>query len=255
MPNNRTTNSTGGLIAVIPARYGSTRFPGKPLALIHGKPMIQWVCEQADKSQTVDDVVVATDDKRIFRTVEEFGGKAVMTATEHRTGSDRIAEAVEDIECDFVINLQGDEPLLPADVIDQLAASLKTENCRMATVAVPFENVHHEVTNPNAVKVVTDGNDFALYFSRSPIPFCRDGNEVFTPLLHWGLYGYSKEFLLQFVKWPPGRLEQTEQLEQLRALENGADIKVIRVNTPTHGVDTPEDIEIIENMLTASGAT
>lgn len=253
MAKNRSVGSQK-IVAVIPARYGSSRFPGKPMALIHGKPMVQRVCEQAEKSEILEEVFVATDDSRIFETVRNFGGKAIMTAADHQTGSDRIAEAIARINCDFVINLQGDEPLLPVEVIDQLAAELVTEKCPMATVAVPFEKTRSEVTNPNAVKVVTDADGFALYFSRSPVPFCRDGGEFFPALLHWGIYGYSKDFLLQFVKWPQGRLEQTEKLEQLRALENGARIKVITVDTPTHGVDTPEDIAIVEKILKGNTA-
>jgi len=242
--------SSHRITAVIPARYGSTRFPGKPLAEIKNKPMIQWVYEKAVNAGNIDSVIVATDDERISDTVKAFGGSAVLTSAEHQTGSDRIAEAVQDLDCDIVINLQGDEPLIPSEIIDNLADAMIEENCPMVTVAVPFSCTKSEPEDPNAVKVITDCNDYALYFSRSLIPYQReDGEAFFQLLLHWGIYAYRKDFLQKFVTWEQGRLEKTEKLEQLRALENGASIKVLRVQTPTRGVDTPEDIQIIENLI------
>lgn len=238
------------ITAVIPARYGSTRFPGKPLAEIKNKPMIHWVYEKAVNARNIDKVIVATDDERISDAVKAFGGSAVLTSAEHQTGSDRIAEAVEDLDCDIVINLQGDEPLIPSEVIDNLADTMIEEKCPMATVAVPFSCTTSEPDDPNAVKVVTDFNDYALYFSRSLIPFRRDACEgCCQPLLHWGIYAYRKEFLQKFVMWEQGKLERTEKLEQLRALENGASIKVYKVQAPTRGVDTPEDIQVIEKLI------
>ena len=238
------------ITAVIPARYGSTRFPGKPLARIKNKPMIQWVYEKAAYARIIDKVIVATDDERISDAVKAFGGNAVLTSADHQTGSDRIAEAVQDLDCDIVINLQGDEPLIPSEVIDNLANVMIEEKCPMATVAVPFSCTTSEPDDPNAVKVVTGSDDYALYFSRSLIPCQRDpGEDCYQPLLHWGIYGYRKEFLQKFVTWKQGKLERTEKLEQLRALENGASIKVIKVQTPTRGVDTPEDLQTIENLI------
>lgn len=236
-------------VAVIPARYGSTRFPGKPLAKIAGKPMLQWVVERAAAADTIDEVWVATDDERIMDAVDEFGGHAVMTSTRHRTGTDRIVEALADIDADLVVNVQGDEPLVPPAVIDRLVRTMEAGDAEMGTVAVPFDATSADPQNPNAVKVITDIDGNALYFSRSLIPFPREGGKPAMPLLHWGLYAYRRDFLDAFVKWPPGRLEQCEMLEQLRALENGARIKVITVDTPTQGVDEPGDIAKVERML------
>ncbi|MFO7821290.1 MAG: 3-deoxy-manno-octulosonate cytidylyltransferase [Lentisphaeria bacterium] len=237
------------VIACIPARYESSRFPGKPLAEIAGKPMIQRVVERAAAARNIDEVWVATDDERIVAAVEEVNGKAVMTASEHCTGTDRIAEALENVEADLVINLQGDEPLVPPGVIDRLVEAMIDCQAEMGTVAVPFDQADSEPNDFNVVKVVVDDNDYALYFSRSLIPFPRPGGKPVTPLLHWGLYAYRRSFLERFVKWPPGQLERCEMLEQLRALENGARIKVIRAETPVKGVDVPEDIEKVEKML------
>lgn len=235
--------------AFIPARYGSTRFPGKPLATIAGKPMLQWVVERATAADNLDMVYVATDDKRIASAVTDFGGQAIMTSTRHRTGTDRIAEAVQDIEADLILNIQGDEPLIPPQVIDRLVVAMTNSESDMATVAVPFDKTANDPEDPNAVKVVTDIDGYALYFSRSLVPFPRQGGKPVKPLLHWGLYAYRRSFLESFIKWPPGRLEQCEMLEQLRALENGAKIKVILADSPAQGVDVPEDIEKVERLI------
>ncbi len=235
--------------AVIPARYASTRFPGKPLFMLAGKPMVQRVYERAAAARRVGRVLVATDDERIFDTVRSFGGHAVMTSPEHATGTDRIAEAIRGTDADLILNVQGDEPLIPPAVIDRLVETFDNADVPMATVAVPFRLTAARPDDPNAVKVVLDNQGFALYFSRSLIPFCRAGGTAVEPLLHWGLYAYRRAFLEQFVGWPRGRLEQCEMLEQLRALENGARIRVIVADQPTQGVDTPADAARVESLI------
>ncbi len=241
-------------IAVLPARYGSTRFPGKPLALICGKPMIQWCYESTSKCKELDDVIVATDDSRIFNAVNDFGGKAVMTSPNHPTGTDRIAEAVKDLDADLIVNVQGDEPLMSAKVLSQLIAAMRESGAEMGTAAVPFSKTGRDPNDPNAVKVVVDRRGFALYFSRSLIPFPRQGGTPVEPLLHWGLYAYRRDFLYEFVKWERGRLETCEALEQLRALENGAKISVIITPERSVGVDVPEDIAFVEKMIAEMNA-
>ncbi len=237
------------VVAVIPARYGSTRFPGKPLVPIAGKPMIQHVYEAAAAATRIDAVIVATDDQRIMDAVTAFGGTAVITSSEHETGTDRIAEAVTGLEADIVLNIQGDEPLIPSAILNQLAEKMQHSDADMGTVAVPFSCVDRDPTDSNAVKVVLDNQGFALYFSRALIPFLRSGGEETMPLLHWGLYAYTRQFLQRFVSWPRGRLERSEMLEQLRALENGARILVLQTKTPTLGVDVPEDVDKVEAIL------
>lgn len=236
-------------VAVIPARYASSRFPGKPLAMIAGKPMVQWVYEKAVGAERIDEVLVATDDRRIADAVAAFGGRAVMTSPDHATGTDRIAEAVAGVAADLVINLQGDEPLVPSQVIDRLVAAMLESKAEMGTVAVPFEYSANPPENPNAVKVVTDCRGFALYFSRSLIPFPRQGGTPLAPMLHWGLYAYRRDFLERFVAWAPGVLEKCEMLEQLRALENGARIMVVEAAVQSIGVDTPDDVAKVEQRL------
>ena len=235
--------------SVIPARYGSTRFPGKPLAVIAGKPMIQWTCEKAAASKA-DIVIVATDDARIKEAVESFGYKAVMTSPDHQSGTDRIAEAVKDVDAQLVVNLQGDEPMLPSRVIDQLIdIMISMPTLEMATVAVPASPESPEYSDPNTVKVVTDHKGRALYFSRSPLPYYRTSPEHSQCLLHWGIYAYRRDFLEQFVQWPQGELEKIESLEQLRALENGSSIQVSIAHEKALGVDVPEDIVKVEKFL------
>ena len=236
-------------IAVIPARYGSTRFPAKPLALIAGKPMIQWTYESTCKCADFDEVLVATDDERIRLAVAGFGGTAVMTSESCRSGTDRIWEAIQDRAADLVVNVQGDEPLIPASVLHQLVSQMRESGADMGTVAVPFSVAGRDPQDPNAVKVVLDARQFALYFSRAPIPFQRQGGEACEPLLHWGLYAYTRDFLERFVAWPTGRLEACEKLEQLRALENGAKICVLVTNERTADVDVPEDIARVEELI------
>ena len=242
--------SCGKVVAVIPARYGSTRFPGKALTAIAGRPMIQWVYETTLGTR-VSKTIVATDDQRIFDCVIGFGGEAVMTSPQHRTGTDRVAEAVADLDVNVILNVQGDEPLIPADIIDDLIGTLLSkEDADMATIAVPIKSSSLEFHDPNVVKVVLDSNSSALYFSRAPIPFSRnDENRDPHPFKHWGIYAFKKRFLQQFVNWPQGPLERAEKLEQLRALENGARIAVCIGSGQTVAVDTPADVEKVEALI------
>lgn len=229
------------VMCVIPARYASSRFPGKVLADILGKPMIQHVYDRA-KSAGISEVLIAADDQKVVDAVTGFGGSVVMTSPNHQSGTDRIHEAISSYDCDIIINVQGDEPLIPAEVICQLA-KLMVENpdCEMATVAVPADR--EAMQDPNKVKVVFDANNRAMYFSRSLIPFLRDGGDDTPVYLHWGIYAYRRQTLERFVQLPAGRLENCEKLEQLRAMENGIDIKVVVVEgLESVGVDTPEDL-------------
>jgi 3-deoxy-manno-octulosonate cytidylyltransferase (CMP-KDO synthetase) len=234
---------------VIPARYASTRFPGKPLATINGKAMIQWTYEKAAASKA-DIVLVATDDLRIKECVETFGGKAVMTSDSHQSGTDRIAEALRGIDADLVINLQGDEPMLPSSIVNELIDTMeRMPEAEMGTVAVAAPIDSEEYTDPNSVKLVTDLQGNALYFSRSPLPYFRNRPENAECLLHWGIYAYRRDFLDKFIQWPQSFMEKCESLEQLRALENGASIQVITASEKALGVDTPEDLKKVEQYL------
>lgn len=238
------------VLAVIPARYGSTRFPGKPLASICGKPMIQHTYEQAKASGLVTSVVVATDDERIHKCVEEFGGSCIMTATTHQTGTDRIAEAAEAFPgAEWILNLQGDEPLIPPTVIDNLIEQTTSRDLPLGTIAVPFSLTDRNPEDPNCVKVITDLHNRALYFSRAMIPYHREDGASYPPLLHWGIYLYRRNLLEQFISWPQSQLEKCEKLEQLRALEHGTPIMVIKETATTIGVDTPEDIPAVEAII------
>lgn len=231
------------ILCVIPARYASTRLPGKPLRDIAGKPMICRVYDRAAMARTLSGVIVATDDERILRAVEEHGGRAMMTAREHPTGTDRLAEVAEAYpDMELIINVQGDEPLIEPALIDELGRAFGSdETLQMATVMTPMEDKEERI-NPNNVKVVTDRNGFALYFSRSLIPFPR--NETECPVYkHIGIYAYRREFLLEYAKMTPTPLERTESLEQLRALENGYRIKCVLSDARFVGVDTEEDLE------------
>lgn len=236
-------------ICVIPARYVSTRFPGKPLADIAGKPMIERVYERAAKAKLIDEVVVATDDERIFSVVEGFGGKVVMTCANHPSGTDRLAEVAQMYEdADIILNVQGDEPLIEPKLIDMLTEELlKDDNLSMATAKVLLKE--KEFSDPAAVKVVTDKNCYALYFSRSLLPYPRNQLENLTLYKHIGIYAYKRDFLLKFAKMEQSYLEQIEGLEQLRALENGYKIKVIETDFLCIGVDTPADLEEVNHLL------
>jgi len=234
---------------VIPARYASSRFPGKPLAVLAGKPMILHVCEKAAAS-SADAVMVATDDSRIFDAVSAAGFKAVMTRQDHPSGTDRVCEAVSGTDAEIVINVQGDEPLIPTSVIDELISLMKGHpELDLATVAVPA--VRDNMTENN-VKVVFGNDRMALYFSRAPIPFLRSGGVEAPMWLHWGIYAYRRAALERFVSLPPGRLENCEKLEQLRALENGMKIYVLTSNLSSIGVDTPEDLVKAEAKIKES---
>ncbi|MCX6338363.1 MAG: 3-deoxy-manno-octulosonate cytidylyltransferase [Candidatus Aureabacteria bacterium] len=237
-------------VGIIPARYGSSRLPGKALEAIGGKPLVQLVCESAMKARCIDRVVVATDDQRIVDAVTRFGGKAVLTSPEHRSGSDRIAEAAAGIDCDIVVNIQGDEPMIRGETIDAVVSALVGEPLlNVATVATPLTGAH-DADDPNIVKVVRDLQGNALYFSRARIPYTRDdarGNGC--SLKHIGLYAYRKEFLLRFTRWPQTELELREKLEQLRILEHGVSIRVLETPYDSIGVDTPEDLERVRKLL------
>ncbi len=235
-------------VIIIPARYASTRFPGKPLALLAGKPIINHVCEKAAAS-VADLVIVATDDRRIADAVEAAGFRAVMTSSEHPSGTDRIAEALEKIggTFDLIVNVQGDEPLIPPRVINELIGEMKSHpELPMATVAVPGSR---ETMTENNVKVVFGSDRRALYFSRAMIPFLRRGGTECGVWLHWGIYAFRRAALEKFVSLPPGKLENAEKLEQLRALENGIDIRVITSRLQSIGIDTPEDLAAAEERL------
>ena len=236
--------------AVIPARYGSTRFPGKVLAELCGKPMIQWVYEKAAAS-IADEVIIATDDPKVAKAVEGFGGRAVMTSPNHPSGTDRISEAVQGLDCGIIINVQGDEPLIPTSVIDGLIRKMQEDaSIEMSTVAVP--RLRSEIENdPNKVKVVFDERNFALYFSRSIVPYLREGGKDAKTYLHWGIYGYRRDILKKLVRLAPSPLEQCEKLEQLRALEHGIPISVVLTSHRGVGVDTPADAVRVEKLLRA----
>jgi 3-deoxy-manno-octulosonate cytidylyltransferase (CMP-KDO synthetase) len=242
-------------VVIIPSRYGSTRFEGKPLALIGGKPMIQRVYERAKQAAHITDVVVATDDSRIFEAVKKFGGDVVMTLTENRSGTDRASEAAEKMGLapdDIVVNVQGDQPLLDPRCLEQVVKPLMPgfpiSGFEMSTPALKIVN-KAEITNPKHVKVTFDHQGFALYFSRSPIPFDRDGCDHFDTYKHLGVYAYTRRFLEMFSKLPTGRLENIEKLEQLRALEYGHRIMVVVTSHDSPEVDLPEDISKIERLI------
>ncbi|PHR29333.1 MAG: 3-deoxy-manno-octulosonate cytidylyltransferase [Desulfotalea sp.] len=242
------------VIAIIPARYDSNRFPGKPLALIAGKPMIQHVVERARAVKLLSRVVVATDDKRIAECVSGFGGEYVMTRSDHVSGSDRLAEAAELLnisEHDVVVNIQGDQPVFPEEVINQVAQPLLDDpDLPMSTLIYKIVRPE-EIDDPNHVKTVFDKDNYALYFSRSPIPFQRNPEESAKPTYykHLGFYAYRKGFLLSFVALPEGEWEKIEKLEQLRALEYGYKIKVTITEYDSIEVDTPEDLKRVEADL------
>ncbi len=237
------------IIGVIPARWGSTRFEGKILADIDGKPMIQHVWERARRSQMLNNILIACDDERIMVAAKKFGAAAVMTSPKHVSGTDRIAEAVENLRADIVINIQGDEPLIDPRLIDHLAKALvDNPQCAMATVIKEISQ-KEDVVNPNVVKVVVDLHGMALYFSRAAIPFDRDGKGGAVVYKHIGIYAYRRDFLLGYKKLPKSRLEESEKLEQLRALEAGYRIKTVVTEMDMVGVDIPEDLEKVRKLL------
>ena len=240
-------------ICIIPARYASTRFPGKPLAILGGKTVIQRVYEQVSK--VIHDVYVATDDQRIFDQVEEFGGNVVMTSSNHRSGTDRIEEALQHIggQWDVVLNVQGDEPFIQPSQIETLCSCFDEKQTEIATLGKPFATIE-AVENPNSPKIVVDNKGFALYFSRSTIPFIRgveknDWLSHYPFLKHLGIYAYRTEVLKQITQLPQSSLELAESLEQLRWLQNGYCIKVGTTDIETIGIDTPEDLAKAEKFI------
>ena len=238
------------VLGVIPARYASTRLPGKPLALIAGKPMIQHVYERACHAVLPQEVVVATDSKIVADAVKEFGGKVMMTSPDHPSGTDRLAEvALSYPDIDVIVNVQGDEPMIPPEVIDRLAQAFADDNdLNMATLKTLMGE--EDYNNPNAVKVVTDQNGYALYFSRSLLPYPRNRKADFKVYKHVGIYAYRRSFLLSYAAYEPTPLEQIEGLEQLRVLENGQRIKVLESKFQGIGIDTQEDLDAINALFT-----
>lgn len=249
----RVTVEPGGpdrAIAVIPARYGSTRIPGKPLAEIGGRSMIERVLERAQQATLISRVIVATDDQRIADAVGDYG-EVVMTRADHESGSDRVAEVVANIDCGIVVNIQGDIPMLEPAIVDALVETLRNNpELGMATVAVPVRT-REEMADPSVVKIVCDNNGRALYFSRAPIPYDRDDPDRFEHAWHHvGVYAYRKDVLLQFARLPQTSLEKLERLEQLRALENGIGIGVVcRNDPPPMEVDTPDDLNRVRAAM------
>ncbi|GBD98216.1 3-deoxy-manno-octulosonate cytidylyltransferase [bacterium BMS3Abin07] len=259
-------------IAIIPARYGSSRFPGKPLALLNDKPLIQHVCENAMTAARLDRVMVATDDEKIRRAVESFGVEAVITSSDLPSGTDRIAGVANKLDYDIIVNIQGDEPLINGKMIDDV---IKIHEDNLAEIGTLMKKINkmEEIFDPNIVKVVVDNNGFALYFSRAPIPFYRDEFQglkvagcglqvqksvtnnpdsipgIINVYKHIGIYSYRKDVLLRLTGLPQSRLEKAEKLEQLRALENGVRIRVMETEYETIGVDTPEDLGKVGKWL------
>lgn len=237
------------VLGVIPARYGSTRFPGKPLFQIAGKPLLQHVWERCRYARRLDRVVIATDDRRIVRAAEHWGAEVMLTSKAHKSGTDRAAEVARRLgQFGLIINIQGDEPLVDPRLIDRLIVTLQDQKTKMVTAAHAFTK-SAEVISLHQVKVVMDRLGRALYFSRSPIPFPHNVTGYRT-LRHQGIYGFRRETLLQFVRWKPTPLERTEGLEQLRALENGVTVDVLVTKHGSPGVDTPEDAAALEKLLT-----
>jgi 3-deoxy-manno-octulosonate cytidylyltransferase (CMP-KDO synthetase) len=245
------------VVCIIPSRYESSRFPGKPLADLCGKPMIQHVYERVLRARTVSMAAVATDDERIFRAVQAFGGLAVMTSPRHRSGTDRIAEAVEAMglgDTDIVVNIQGDQPLFEPEQVDEVVSPL------LADPALPMSTLIYrivrdeEIAHPNAVKTIFDREGFALYFSRATIPFVRDAGKRAEYFKHHGIYAYRRHFLRTFTALPEGTLERLESLEQLRALEYGHRIKVVVTRHDSVEVDTPAELERVRRLITGEEA-
>lgn len=245
------------IFGVIPARWGSTRFPGKCLADLHGRPVIAWVVEAVSNATMVEEVVVAADDSRILDAAEDAGARGIMTRDDHPSGTDRVAEACAFADAgDVVINIQGDEPLIDPALVDLLAREMSDRSRDMATAAAPIKSLE-DLESPNVVKVVCAADGTALYFSRSPIPHCRDSAPDVHSGLFWrhiGIYAYRCEFLQRLVATLPCELELTEKLEQLRALHIGASMAVLRVEDTGMGVDTPGDLARVSRLMAAKGS-
>ncbi|MFB3894983.1 MAG: 3-deoxy-manno-octulosonate cytidylyltransferase [bacterium] len=247
------------ILGVIPARYAATRFPGKPLADICGKPMVLHVYDRAKRAKLLTELYVATEDERIVRVVEQAGGKAIMTSASHQSGSDRLGEVAGKIDADIIVNIQGDEPLLEPEMLDEMVRPLiDDKTILMGTLKKRISNPE-DLQNPNIVKVVCDKNGFAIYFSRSLIPYPKSGwkdasihglaEGDLAIYKHLGLYAYQKEFLMKFTQLPVSPIEKIEGLEQLRALDNGYKIKVVETKFDTIAVDTPEDLERVIKVV------
>jgi 3-deoxy-manno-octulosonate cytidylyltransferase (CMP-KDO synthetase) len=253
MKEGGAASSSPTILGIVPARYASTRFPAKPLALIAGKPLVQHVVQRCQQAKTLSEVIVATDDERIRDVAEKFC-RVEMTGSDHPSGTDRIAEVAARCPCDAIVNIQGDEPLIDPKVIDAVAEALLQDE--MSTAATPIASPE-EYSNPNVVKVVVSAVGRALYFSRRTIPYLREAASrseseqlaAFPFLKHLGIYGYRRETLLRLVKYPVSALENAEKLEQLRALENGIPISVVKVDYDSVGVDLPSDVQRVENLL------
>ena len=245
------------VICIIPARYDSTRFPGKPLADLCGKPMIQHVYDRVVKAKTVSHVAVATDDEKIFEAVRRFGGQAIMTSARHKSGTDRIAEAASKLDLsdsDVVVNIQGDQPVFEPSQIDEVAKPLLDDpTIPMSTLIYKIVR-EEEITHPNAVKVVFDKDHFAIYFSRATIPYVRDKGNKASYYKHHGIYAYRCAFLKTFARLPEGVLEKLEALEQLRAMEHGYRIKVVETLYDSVEVDTPQELERVRGLIDKSRA-
>jgi 3-deoxy-manno-octulosonate cytidylyltransferase (CMP-KDO synthetase) len=238
------------IVAVIPARYASTRLPGKALADLDGRPMIEHVYRRVSMAKILSDVIVATDDLRIATRVSDFGGKVRLTKATHETGTDRLAEVAASLDCDVIVNVQGDEPLVDPRAIEELVAPFSDPLVQVTTL---YRRIHDgaELNNPNITKVVVDRGGYALYFSRAPIPYLRDPRGGWPPLYrHIGLYAYRRSALLVLAALEPTPLERAESLEQLRALEHGIRIKAVETQYESFGVDTPEDLEQVRRLLT-----
>ena len=241
-------------VGIIPARWGSTRFPGKALHSIAGKPLLRHVWERCRRAKKLDRLIVATDDFRIAEAAFDWGAEVAMTSPNHASGTDRIAEVAKKLKpFAHIINIQGDEPLVDPKLIDRLVAELQRDRkLEMITAAHPFENPR-AAHSPHQVKVVVNQSGEALYFSRAPIPFVRDASEQPKYFRHQGIYGYRRDLLLRFVRWKSSPLERAEALEQLRALENGVRIRVVMTGSGSPGVDTPGDARMIERLLKSAG--
>nr|MBR9810255.1 3-deoxy-manno-octulosonate cytidylyltransferase [bacterium] len=246
-------NADSHIIGIIPARWASSRFPGKPLHPLLGKPLLQHVYERASQCKDLDDLIIATDDDRIAELSEKIGGKTVLTREDHPTGTDRIAEAAARCKmATHVINIQGDEPLLEPELVDNLARELRDDpTLPMITAGSPLDNPEL-IADSNIVKLVIDRNHNALYFSRSPIPFRRSNTPSLSTYRHLGIYGYRVDFLKTFINLPPSPLEMAEGLEQLRAIENGATIRVQLTEHEAIGLDSPDQVPLIESLLALS---
>ncbi len=238
-------------VAIIPARYHSTRLPGKALADIAGRPMIELVYRRAEAARLVSRVIVATDDRRIADAVERFGGHAVMTSSSHQSGTDRLAEVARSLDAAIIANVQGDEPLIEPAMIDEALAPFATDPALQMTTLRRRIDDPAELANPNVTKVVVDSEDFALYFSRAPIPYTREGQPPAQAWRHVGLYAYRRSALLRLAALPPTALERAEALEQLRALAHGIRIKAIETQYDTIGVDTEDDLARVRQLVTA----